>query len=129
MARSCCQCSKGEQGLTAQDVKAGKVEAARAQLLRHDDRLLKTLLLSALALEVEAPHALTPSRPAALNHGTVASPIPGQEGAIVSQRCRNGAAQVGEIKVPDDGPNPTLVLHIVVPPTGALDIAQPLSQP
>jgi hypothetical protein len=31
----------------------------------------------------------------------------------VLQRCRNWAAQVGEIKVSDDGPNPTISLHIV----------------
>lgn len=104
---------KGEQGVTAQDVKEGRVEAARAQRFCNDDRLLKTLLLSALAPEVEAWHALTPMRLAALNHGTVRSPIPGQEGAIVLQRCRNWAAQVGEIKVSDDGPNPTISLHIV----------------
>jgi hypothetical protein len=104
---------EGEHGITAQDVKAGRVEAARAQRFRNDDRLLKTLILSALAPEVEALHALTPSRLAALNHGTVRSPIPGQENQIVLQRCRNWAAQVGEIKIADDGPNPTISLHIV----------------
>jgi hypothetical protein len=104
---------EGEYGVTAQDVKEGKVEAMRAQRFRNDDRLLKTLLLSALAPEVEALHALTPIRLATLNHGTVRSPIPGQEGVIVLQRCRNWAAQVGEIKVSDDGHNPTISLHIV----------------
>ena len=73
-----------------------------AQRFRNDDRLLKTLILSALAPEVEALHALTSSRLAALNHGTVRSPIPGQENQIVLQRCRKWAAQVGEIKISDD---------------------------
>jgi hypothetical protein len=104
---------EGELGVIAQDVKEGKVDTARAQLFRNNDRLLKTLLLSALAPEVEALHALTPIRLAALNHGTVRSPIPGQEGAIVLQRCRNWAAQVGEIKVSDDGLTPTISLHIM----------------
>jgi hypothetical protein len=104
---------EGELSGTAQDVKEGKVEAIRAQRFRNDDRLLKTLILSALAPEVEALHALTPIRLAALNHGTVRSPIPGQEGAIVLQRCRNWAAQVGEIKVSEDGPTQTISLHIV----------------
>jgi hypothetical protein len=104
---------EGEQGVTAQDIKDGKVEASLAQRFRNDDRLLKTLLLSVLAPEVEALHALTPARLAALNHGTVRSPIPGQEGAIVLQRCRNWAAQVGEIKIVADGPSPTISLHIV----------------
>ena len=53
------------------------------------------LILSALA-QVGALHALTPSRLAALNDGTVRSPIPGREGPIVLQRCRSWAAQVGE---------------------------------
>jgi hypothetical protein len=60
-----------EHGVTAQDVKEGKVEAAVAQRFRNDDRLLKTLILSALAPEVEALRALSPARLAALNHGTV----------------------------------------------------------
>jgi hypothetical protein len=111
---------EGEQGFTAQDVKAGRVEMSLAQRFRNDDRLLKTLLLSALAPEVEALHALTPARLAALNHGTVRSPIPGREGAIVLQRCRNWAAQVGEIKISADGPSPTISLHIVGVDTGGI---------
>ena len=66
-----------EHGVTAQDVRAGGVEATRAQRFRADDRLVKTLILSSLAEGVEALRALTPSRLAALNHGTVRSPIPG----------------------------------------------------
>jgi hypothetical protein len=68
-----------EHGVTVQDVNAGMVAAAPAQRFRTDDRLLKTLILSALAPEVEALRALTASRLAALNHGTIRSPIPGQE--------------------------------------------------
>jgi hypothetical protein len=104
---------EADQSVTAQDVRDGRVEVSVAQRFHNDDRLLKTLLLSALAPEVEALHAMTPARLAALNHGTVRSPIPGQEGAIVLQRCRNWAAQVGEIKISDDGPSPTISLHIV----------------
>ena len=66
-----------EHGITAQDAKEGRVEAAAAQRFRTDDRLVKTLILSALAPEVEALRALTPGRLAALNHGTVRSPIAG----------------------------------------------------
>jgi hypothetical protein len=54
-----------------------QVDAAVAQRFRNDDRLLKTLILSALAPR-SRPCALTSSRLAALNHGTVRSPIPGQ---------------------------------------------------
>jgi hypothetical protein len=99
--------------VTAQDVRAGGVEATRAQRFRADDRLVKTLILSSLAEGVEALRALTPSRLAALNHGTVRSPIPGQESQIVLHKCRNWAAQVGEIKISDDGPNPVISCHLV----------------
>jgi hypothetical protein len=101
-----------EHGVTAQDVKDGRVETPRAQRFCTDDRLMKTLLLSALAPQVEALRALTPSRLAALNHGTVRSPIPGQESQIVLQKCRNWAAQVGEIKISDEGANPVISLQI-----------------
>ena len=50
-----------EHGVTAQDVRAGTVEATRAQRFRADDRLVKTLILSSLADGVEALRALTPS--------------------------------------------------------------------
>jgi hypothetical protein len=102
-----------EHGVTVQDVNAGAVDAASAQRFRTDDRLLKTLILSALAPEIEALRALTPSRLAALNHGTIRSPIPGQESQIVLSKCRNWAAQVGEIKIADEGANPAISLHIV----------------
>ena len=101
-----------EHGSTAQDIKDGRVEALRAQRFGTDDRLMKTLLLSALAPQVEVLRALTPSRLAALNHGTVRSPIPGQESQIVLQKCRNWAAQVGEIKITDEGANPVISLQI-----------------
>ena len=95
-----------EHGVRRQTSKTAGVEALRAQRFCTDDRLMKTLLLSALAPEVEVLRALTPSRLAALNHGTVRSPIPGQESQIVLQKCRNWAAQVGEIKIADDGRKP-----------------------
>ena len=102
-----------EHHVTAQDVREGNVDAAVAQRFRNDDRLLKTLILSALAPEVEALRALTSSRLAALNHGTVRSPIPGQESQIVLNKCRQWAAQVGEIKISEDERNPIISLHIV----------------
>ena len=48
--------------------------ARRLQRFDNDDRLVKTLLLSALVPEVEALKNLTPMRLAALNHGTVKAP-------------------------------------------------------
>ena len=104
---------EGEHGVAAADVKAGRTEARKAAGFRNDDRLMKTLLLSALAEGVEALRALTPARLAALNHGTVRSPIPGQESRIVLGKCRQWAAQAGEIKVSDDTANPVIALRIV----------------
>jgi hypothetical protein len=96
-----------EHGVTVQDVNQGAVDPTIVQRFRTDDRLLKTLILSALAPEVEALRALTPSRLAALNHGSVRLPIPGQESQIVLNKCRNWAAQVGEIKISDEGAIPS----------------------
>ena len=79
--------------------------------LRNDARLLKTLLLAALVPEVEALRALTATRLAALNHGSVVSPIPGREGGAVLGKLRTWAAQVDEIKLTEDT-NPVISLQI-----------------
>ena len=86
---------ESEHGVTAAEVEKGRVDPGAAASFRNDDRLMKTLLLSALADGVEALRALTPARLAALNHGTVRSPIPGQESQIVLGKCRQWAAQAG----------------------------------
>ena len=65
---------ESEHEVAAVDVKVGRADAGKATRFRNDDRLMKTLLLSALAEGVEALRALTPARLAALNHGTVRSP-------------------------------------------------------
>lgn len=104
---------EGEHGAAADPDRSGETDEAAVARYRNDDRLLKTLLLSAIADGVEALRALTPARLAALNHGTVRSPIPGQESQIVLQKCRQWAAHVGEIKVADDGANPIISLQIV----------------
>lgn len=77
----------------------------------NDLRLLKTLLLAALAPEVESLKQLTPTKLAALNHGTIKSPIPGREAQTVLQKCRKWAGQVGEIKISDDA-NPTISIQL-----------------
>ena len=102
-----------EHGISADEMAAGAADPAAVTRFQSDDRLLKTLLLSAIAEGVEALRALTPARLAALNHGTVRSPIPGQESQIVLGKCRRWAAHVGEIKVSDDGVNPVISLQIV----------------
>ena len=98
-------------GVTWQDLQAGTANPQAASLLRNDARLLKTLLLAALVPEVESLRALTPQRLAALNHGTIRAPIPGREAQMVLTRCREWAAEVGEIKVSDDA-NPVLSIQV-----------------
>ena len=84
--------------------------AARA--LRAEDRLAKTLLLSALAPEVEVLKNLTATRLAALNHGSIRTPIEGREGQEVLRRCRAWAAEIGEVRIGDDPANPTITLQL-----------------
>lgn len=85
--------------------------ADRARNLRNDGRLLKTLLLAALVPEVEPLRSLNAARLAALNHGTVRSPILGGEGRMVLQKLRGWAAEVGELKI-SDGDNPVISVQI-----------------
>jgi hypothetical protein len=117
-----------QHGVTMEDIESGKLgDELQAARFRDDDRLVKTLLLSSLAEGVEVLRGLTPARLAALNHGTVRSPIPGQESQMVLSKCRHWAGQVGEIKVSDDGANPVVSLHIVgVDTEGVLENAKVL---
>jgi hypothetical protein len=78
---------------------------------RTDDRLIKTLLLSALVPEVESLRGLTAERLAALNHGTIKTPIKGHEGQEVLRRCRQWRASVGEIRI-SEGDNPTISVQL-----------------
>jgi hypothetical protein len=78
---------------------------------RNDDRLVKTLLLSALCPEVEPLRALTGQRLAALNHGSIKTPILGQEATEVIRRCKEWAAAVGEIRIGEEA-NPTISIQL-----------------
>jgi hypothetical protein len=78
---------------------------------RNDDRLVKTLLLAALVPEVEPLRALTSERLAALNHGTIKTPIAGREGQEVLRRCKTWAASVGELRIGDEV-NPTVSIQL-----------------
>ena len=83
-----------------------------AHALRAEDRLAKTLLLSALAPEVEVLKNLTATRLAALNHGSIRTPIEGREGQEVLRRCRAWAAEIGEVRIGDDPANPTITVQL-----------------
>lgn len=86
---------------------------------RRDDRLVKTLLLSALVPEVEPLRNLTVSRLAALNHGTIATPIPGQERTVVLGQLTKWAAEVPEIRI-EGGQDPQVSLKLTGVDTAAI---------
>ena len=100
-----------EHNVTWQDLQEGRADPPVKRRFQNDARLLKTLLLAALVPEVPALRALNPPRLAALNHGSVVSPVPGNEGGIVLQKLRSWASRVGEIRVSDDQ-TPTVSLQI-----------------
>lgn len=77
-------------------------ELPRTHPFVTDDRLAKTLLLAALAPDVPALTGLTAERLAALNHGTIATFIPGSEVATVLQKMKDLAAEVSEVSVTED---------------------------
>lgn len=86
--------------------------ADKLQRFDNDDRLLKSLLLSALVQGVEALKNMTAMRLAALNHGTIRSRIPGREHQVVTDKLRTWAGIVGEIRVSEEPTNPTVTLQL-----------------
>ena len=103
---------EGRHGISKADAAARAKDDRAARALRADDRLAKTLLLSALAPEVDALKNLTAARLAALNHGSIRTPIEGREGQEVLRRCRAWAAEVGEVRIGDDPANPVITLQL-----------------
>ena len=97
-----------EHQVTWQDLQEGRAEPQVKRRLQNDARLLKTLLLAALVPEVPALRALTALRLAALNHGSVVSPVPGGEGGIVLQ-----SAGVGEPRRRNPGQRGPVADHFV----------------
>lgn len=91
-----------------------QVLATKVRRFTADDRLVKTLLLAALAPSVPALHNLTPRRLSALNHGSITSPIPGGEAGQVGKKVERWAGQFGEIKyLPVEGGDPGVGLELV----------------
>jgi len=94
------------------DVDQLESDDAKRVAFHNDDRLIKTLLLAGLVPEVEPLRALNAERLAALNHGTIKTPIAGREGQEVLRRCRSWvSAGVGEILI-GEGANPTISVKL-----------------
>lgn len=109
-----------QHGVTWEDIEAGKADPKKAAALLNDARLLKTLVLAALVPEVEALKNLTPTKLAALNHGTIRTPVPGSEGITVLTKLKRWAGQAGEIKIADDSPNPVVTVEVAKVDTDAI---------
>ena len=86
----------------------GRLPAA----FRADDRLAKTLLLSAVAPKVPALKELTAARLASLNHGSIRSPLPGSEAGIVLAKVREWNRKVPEIHIGGDPRNPVIRVQL-----------------
>lgn len=97
-----------DHGLTPTDLPG----LAATHAFRADDRLVKTLLLSAVAPEVPALRNLTGSRLASLNHGSIVSPLPGAEATLVLDKVRRWQGSVPEIHVGDDPLDPVVTVRI-----------------
>lgn len=109
-----------QHGVTWEDIEAGKADPKKAAALLNDARLLKTMVLAALVPEVEALKNLTPTKLAALNHGTIRTPVPGSEGITVLTKLKRWAGQAGEIKIADDSPNPVVSVEVAKVDTDAI---------
>ncbi|MFI7080336.1 hypothetical protein ACIBO1_23830 [Micromonospora sp. NPDC049903] len=109
----------GQYSLTEDDLDAARrgvppapEVAGRIRAFTGDDRLVKTLLLAALAPSVPALRNLTARRLSALNHGSITSPIPGGEVAQVSRKLADWAGQFAEIRI-GEGDDPVVSLELV----------------
>ena len=80
--------------------------------LRADERVIKTVLLSALASGVESLKSLTPRKIAALNHGSFRAAIPGTEARDILRKLREWAGTVGELRIGDDPQDPTIGIEL-----------------
>lgn len=84
----------------------------RVKTFVGDNRIVGTLLLSALAPSVPALSDLTIRRLSALNYGSVAAPIPGREYGILKNKIAEWAGRFPEIKETGTETNPGVRLEL-----------------
>jgi hypothetical protein len=107
-------------GITEDQLRTLPKENPQVRRFRTDERIVGTLVLSALAPEAETLRALTARRLASLNYGTIKVPIPGGESQLVEQRFRQWAAEVGEVKITGSGADPIVSLQLSGVDTSAI---------
>ncbi|WKX69246.1 phage resistance protein [Streptomyces sp. XD-27] len=84
----------------------------RVKTFVGDNRIIGTLLLSALAPSVPALADLTIRRLSALNYGSVVAPIPGREYGILKNKVAEWAGRFPEIKETGTDANPGVRLEL-----------------
>jgi hypothetical protein len=99
-------------GLTEEQLRTLPADNPSVRRFRTDERIVGTLVLSALAPEAETLRALTARRLAALNYGTIKVPLPGGEPTVVEQRCRAWAADTGVVKFTGTSVDPVISLPL-----------------
>lgn len=99
-------------GMRREEAHSRPMEDPAARRFRADERILKTLLLAALAPEVEALRELSAVRLNALNHGSMTAPIAGGEVQLVARKCREWASQAGALRVSDEPANPVVSVKL-----------------
>ncbi len=99
-------------GLTDEQLLTTSPDDPAARRFRSDERIVGTLVLSALAPEAETLRALTARKLAALNYGTIKVPLPGGEPTVIEQRCRAWAAETGVIKFTGTSVDPVISLPL-----------------
>jgi hypothetical protein len=107
-------------GITDDQLRTLPPDNPQVRRFRTDERIVGTLVLSAMAPEAETLRSLTARRLASLNYGTIKVPIPGGEWQLVDQRCRQWAAEVGEVKITGTGPDPVVSLQLTGVDTSAI---------
>lgn len=93
------------------DVDESVPDAEAPSGLRADIRIVKTLLMAAVAPTVPALKQIDASRLASLNHGSVISLIPGDQIGQIAARVKQWAAEVPELTVSSDA-NPLISIAL-----------------
>lgn len=87
--------------------------ARKFQAFENDNRLIKSLLLSALVEGEETLKDMTCSKLAALNHGSVKSRFTGREYQTVKNKFTDWKSLHGEIRMSGDATDPVISLELV----------------
>ncbi|MEI6779281.1 MAG: phage resistance protein [Verrucomicrobiota bacterium] len=101
-----------QHGMRTEQAFALPPEDPTGLAFRADDRIIKTLLLAALAPTVKTLKDMDAQRLVALNHGSYRTPIPGREQTVVIDKCRRWAAATGVIKLEGSSDNPRITLQL-----------------